>query len=57
MVQITKREKEAIIQAFPDAHIKRTMKQQSKRHHYYCEESAKIMDFLRNYRAESYLTH
>lgn len=57
MIQITKSEKDAVVRAFPDAHIKRTMKQKSKRHHYYCEESEKVMDFLEKYRAESYLTH
>lgn len=50
MVAITKKEKEAIVAQFPHAHIARTMRQKSKRHHYYCEERAAIMRFLDDYR-------
>ena len=39
MILITKEEKDAISKFFPDAHIVRTMRQKSKRHRYYCEES------------------
>ncbi len=46
MVQITKSEKDAIKARFPSAHIARTMRQKSKRHHYYCEESRAVMRFL-----------
>lgn len=50
MVEITKTEKNAIINVFPNAHIRRTMKRKSKRHHYFCEESSKVMEFLERYR-------
>lgn len=46
MVAITKAEKEAILKRFPNVHIVRTMKQKSKRHHYYCEESRGVMRYL-----------
>ena len=51
MVSITKGEKEAISKQFPNAHIVRTMKQKSKRHHYYCEETKPVMRFLNKIRA------
>lgn len=57
MVQITKSEKLAVLERFPDAHIKRTVKQKSGRHHYYCEEASRIMDFLHEYRAACSLIH
>lgn len=47
MVAITKAEKDAIREQFPDAHIVRTMKQKSKRGHYFCEESRRVMKLLR----------
>lgn len=52
MVTITKSEKEAVLKRFPKAHIRRTMKRQSNRHHYYCEEASYIMEFLDEYRKE-----
>ncbi len=43
MIAITFEEKEAIRERFPHIHIVRTMKQDSKRHHYYMvEESAPV---------------
>lgn len=50
MIAINKAEKEAISARFPDAHIVRTMKQKSKRHHYYCEESKGVMRYLNELR-------
>lgn len=50
MIAVTKAEKEAISQRFPHAHIVRTMKQKSKRHHYYCEETKQILRFLEQLR-------
>ena len=50
MIAINKAEKQAVSAQFPNAHIVRTMKQKSKRHHYYCEETKKIMKFLNNMR-------
>lgn len=52
MVRVTKNEKEAILKSFPNAHIRRTMKRKSKRHHYFCEESEKIIEFLNAYRID-----
>lgn len=46
MISINKQEKEAIKKRFPDAHVVRTMKQKSKRHHYYCEETRTVINFL-----------
>lgn len=51
MILITKEEKDAISKFFPDAHIVRTMKQKSKRHRYYCEESINVMKYLNQVRA------
>lgn len=50
MVSITKTEKEALHSVYPRAHIVRTMKQKSKRHHYYCEETERVMQFLKSFR-------
>lgn len=52
MVRVTKNEKEAILKSFPDVHIRRTMKRKSERHHYFCEESEKIIEFLNAYRID-----
>ena len=46
MVLISKPEKEAILERFPKVNIVRTMKQRSKRHRYYCEESPQVMRYL-----------
>lgn len=46
MIAISKKEKEAIVSRFPNVHIARTMKQKSKRHHYYCEESKGVIKLL-----------
>lgn len=51
MILITKEEKEAISKLYPDAHIVRTMRQKSKRHRYYCEESRGVMNYLSQARA------
>ena len=50
MVLISKPEKEAIRERFPKVGITRTMKQRSKRHRYYCEESPAVMRFLNKLR-------
>lgn len=71
MISITKEEKEKIINRFPDIYIVRTMKQKSKRHHYFCEETRAVLRFLdgirgertlcnnsgRHYRRRSYQSH
>lgn len=50
MVPVTKTEKEEILKKFPNIHITRTMKQDSRRGHYYCEEEKNAMRFLRDLR-------
>ncbi len=46
MIPINKAEKEAILEKYPNTHIARTMRADSKRHHYFCEESRKVMMLL-----------
>lgn len=55
MIEINKSEKEEIVNLFPKAHIVRTMKQRSKKHHYYCEESKSVIKYL-NYIRNNYET-
>lgn len=43
MIQITKAEKELLVEMFPDIRFPRTMKQDSKRHHYFCTETIELM--------------
>lgn len=50
MVAITKDEKNKILERFPKAYIVRTMKQKSKRHHYFCEEYRPILRYLNRIR-------
>lgn len=50
MIAINKAESQVIRERCPYAHIVRTMKQKSKRHHYYCEESRGVMEVLRELR-------
>ena len=51
MVLINKTEAEIIRKKLPNAHIARTAKQKSERHHYYCEESIAAMKLLSEIRA------
>lgn len=46
MIAITLTEKNAICERFPDAQIVRTMKQDSKRHHYYIVEAGSAFRYL-----------
>lgn len=46
MIAITKDEKNAIREKYPNVHIVRTMKQDSKRHHYYMVEASGPMRML-----------
>lgn len=50
MIAITASEKEAIREKFPRVHIVRTMKRDSKRHHYYMVEDGAPMKLLRSLR-------
>lgn len=53
MIRITKAEKETIIKKYPRVHIARTMKHDSKRHHYYMEEHPGPMKLLRSIRGQN----
>lgn len=53
MIAITTTEKELIREKFPNVHIVRTMKGDSKRHHYYMTEERNAMKFLRSLRKRS----
>lgn len=46
MVPITKEEKNLLKRKYPDLCIARTMRQDSKRKHYYCEERSGAMAYL-----------
>lgn len=46
MVRISKDEKEKILSVYPNAHIVRLMKRDSKRHHYWMTEEKELMDLL-----------
>lgn len=50
MIAITEKEKKVIRQSFQKLHMVRTMKHDSKRHHYYMEESAGAMKLLHKIR-------
>lgn len=52
LIKINAAEKQAISKKFPHVHIVRTMKSDSKRHHYYCEEQRDAMRFLRELRGQ-----
>lgn len=57
MIAITKEEKDIIRERFPEVHIVRTMKQKSKRHHYYCEEIRPVMNYLNKMRNGNSVTN
>ena len=46
MIQISKEEKRELAAKFPDLRFVRTMKQDSKRGHYYCPEERRVMKYL-----------
>lgn len=50
LVQINEFEKSFILERMPQTHIVRTMKKDSGRHHYYCEESVLVMSLLNQLR-------
>ena len=52
MIPITKAEAMAIRENLPSVHIVRTMKQKSKRGHYYCDNAAQALRFLTEFRNE-----
>ena len=57
MIAITKEEKDAISKKLPNVHIVRTVKQKSKRHHYYCEETKQVTKLLKRMRASDCVTN
>lgn len=57
MIAITKAEKDAIREKFPSVNIVRTMKQKSKRHHYYCEETKQVSKLLKQMRESDCVTN
>lgn len=52
MVKIDAAEKAALLKKFPSLTFVRTMKKDSKRHHYYCAEEWHVMEYLRVLRGE-----
>ena len=52
MILISRDEKEAVLEKFPNVHIVRTMKQDSKRHRYYMVEEPGPMRIIRQLRGE-----
>lgn len=50
MIAITKKEKDIIVAKYPNTTFVRTMKQDSKRHHYYMVEGTAQMRLLRSLR-------
>lgn len=50
MISINKSEAKAIRENLPNVHIVRTMRQKSKRGHYFCEESRQAVRFLKDFR-------
>lgn len=50
MVSITKAEKGKLMERFPNMTFVRTMKQKSKRGHYYCVETPAVMKYLKKIR-------
>lgn len=50
MIRIDKDEADYLRSRYPDLTITRTMKQKSKRHRYYVEESRKVLGALEKYR-------
>lgn len=52
MIAITASEKKVISEKYPHTHIVRTMKQDSKRHHYYMAENGAPMRMLMSLRGQ-----
>lgn len=53
MVAISAKEKNIIAKKMPNIHIRRTVMQKSKRHHYYMEENKGALHLLASLRAAS----
>lgn len=50
MIAVNKAEKEAVLKRFPRTQFVRTMKQDSKRHHYYMVEEREPVRYVRQMR-------
>lgn len=57
MITINKEERAAIHAKFPHIHIVRTMIHDSNRHHYYCTEDRRVLQFLKRYRNRNVIEH
>ena len=55
MILVTKDEAIILRQKIPEVSITRTMKQKSKRHHYYCEETLNAFSVLKELRKVNYI--
>lgn len=53
LITINKEEARLVREKFPNAHIMRTMKQKSKRGHYYCEENRRVINFINSIRKKN----
>lgn len=52
MILISREEKQAVLEKYPDVHIVRTMKHDSKRHRYYMVEDPGPMRVIKQMRGE-----
>lgn len=53
MILISKTEAKEVRRRFPYAHIYRTAKQKSKRHHYWCSEEPDVLTLIARMRARA----
>ena len=52
MIQISKEEKEIIQEELPHVHIVRTMRNKSRRHHYFCSEEFEAVRLINKLRGK-----
>lgn len=52
MIQISKEEKEIIQEELPHVHIVRTMRNKSRRHHYFCSEEVEAVRLINKLRGK-----
>lgn len=53
LIEISKSEKTQLLKKYPSTHIVRTMRQKSKRHHYYVVEDPHVVSYLSEIRKEN----
>ena len=51
MISITGQKKETILEHLPNIHVRRTVRQKSKRHRYYMEENRNALRLLKRLRS------